>query len=977
MRRIAAVFSSKRDRDAASSSAASTTTEQTQATAKSSKRFFRSISRRSKPVDPVLNTINSGDFLPPSSSSSSSGAPTTPDDDRGSLLKVSASKVWSPLPPIPVDSSLGSFHHFASTPHDRIHLYAVPRPTPSPSTFEDASSEESSVAPDLSRPPERSVPQNPQAYLLNLTSNKLGPPYAPPPLLHVPGGPQFPRSCNVRRSLPYADSLESTMHRSKLQRRLQHGDLSPSEMRSIASFTGRRAALKDRPSLFLDDTAVRAGHIRSSSVGLRKWLERPCFEDRLCVLLPENLPVGGLNAYGEGEPRWTRVEAATGCGVADLEYSLTLELLAGLYEDILPSEHSQERQGPAPDMSALVHLRLDTQLPLDLGPSLALTQPTTTFSPSPPPGTSVPATMSTTSLATAAPNVGLRPVSGKPCCLLIVSLQPLTSSLAISSSSSRGQSYKASPSPLRMEAASAPPPTPRDSTMPQSTAAAPLLASPTNSPPPILSPQSPPSAAPPLKPALKQGVRFVEGEKEDRDEHVPLGYVMRIKQKREEKARFLQAERQRRQHEEARRKHEEEKRKWEEERVAWEKEKRAMEEERKKRLYAEEVTAARTRRESQRVGFGPVTGEGLATGQWDRGDRPRPARESSASYSRPVYDSAAHTMPRTASDSYLTKPQSHRGSTSGSGTGSPEDSRPNSIYGSGSGTGSRPSSMHSGVPTPASSQQDVRPRERRNSGSRRTTPATSMASETGNSRRRSEVPVPPLPPMWNMTMPPNMSAPPVLMPGMGVPMAMPIGMPMAPMATMGMPMYGMPMDMPLLPPSPPFMQQYGRRSSSGHSSSRSRSPSQSGHNSPTLSKRDLPSNNSSERVNRMSRHGHEPSQGRGSSLPRSETASSSYRNRPTHHRAGSGEASPAHRPPVGGRSQTDLAADRRSSRMGRQPAAPTSPPTTSPRPKPTHSSSLPPNPPVVFSQARSSWALPQSGFENLSRPSGRRQTMTS
>ncbi|PIL37126.1 hypothetical protein GSI_00818 [Ganoderma sinense ZZ0214-1] len=950
MRRIAAVFSSKRDRsDAASSSAASTTTQQTQAAAKShSKRFFRSISRKSKPVDPVLNTINSGDFLPPSSSSSSSGAPTTPDDDRGSLLKVSTSKVWSPLPPIPVDSSLGSFHHF-SAPHDRIPLSSGPRPTPSPSTFEDVSSEESSVAPDLSRPPERSVPQNPQAYLLSVTSSKLGPPYAPPPLLHVPGGPEFPRSCNARRSLPYAESLESTMHRSRLQRRLQRGDLSPSEARSIASFTGRRAAPKDRPSLFLDETAVRVGHIRPSSAGLRKWVERPCFEDRLCVLLAENLPSSGLNAYGEREPRWTRVEAATGCGVADLEYSLTLELLAGLYEDILPSEHSQERQGPAPDTSALVHLRLDTQLPLDLGPSLALTPPTTTPSPTPPPEPVVQATMSTTSLVTAPSTVGLRPAP------------------AITSSSSRGQSYKASPSPLRIEAASAPPPT-------SSTPTSAPLVSPTNSSPTILSPQPPPSAAPPLKPALKQGVRFVEGEKEDRDEHVPLGYVMRIKQKREEKARFLQAERQRRQHEEARRKHEEEKREWEEERAAWEKEKRAMEEERKKRLYADEVAAARSRRESQRIGFGPVTGEGLATGQWDRGDRSRPARESSASYSRPVYDPAAHTMPRTTSDSHLNMPQLHRASTSGSGTGSPEDSRPNSIYGAGSGTGSRPSSMHSGVPTPASSQQDVRPRERHNSGSRR---ATSVVSETGSSRRRSEVPVPPLPPMWNVGMHPNMSAPPALMPGMGMPMAMPIGMPMAPVATMGMPMYGMPMDMPLLPPSPPFMQQYGRRSSSGHSSSRSRSPSHSGHNSPTLSKRDLPSNNSSERVNRTSRHGHEPPHARGSSLPRSETASSSYTHRPTHHRAGSGDSSPALRLPVSTRSQTELAADRRSSRAGRQPTAPTSPPTASPRPKPTHSSSLPPNPPVVFSQARSSWALPQSGFENLSRPSGRRQTMIS
>ena len=85
----------------------------------------------------------------------------------------------------------------------------------------------------------------------------------------------------------------------------------------------------------------------------------------------------------------------------------------------------------------------------------------------------------------------------------------------------------------------------------------------------------------PLKSALKQGVRFDE-EKEDK---VSFRYVMGIKRKR--KARFLQAERQRRKHEEERRQHEDEKRKWEEERAAWEREKRAMEEERKKRMYAD------------------------------------------------------------------------------------------------------------------------------------------------------------------------------------------------------------------------------------------------------------------------------------------------------------------------------------------------------------------------------------------------------
>ena len=78
-------------------------------------------------------------------------------------------------------------------------------------------------------------------------------------------------------------------------------------------------------------------------------------------------------------------------------------------------------------------------------------------------------------------------------------------------------------------------------------------------------------------------MRFAEEEPDkdrdkEKDEGVPLGYVLRIKQKREEKARFLQAERERRKHEDERRKHEEERRRWEEERARWEREKRAMEE---------------------------------------------------------------------------------------------------------------------------------------------------------------------------------------------------------------------------------------------------------------------------------------------------------------------------------------------------------------------------------------------------------------
>ena len=129
--------------------------------------------------------------------------------------------------------------------------------------------------------------------------------------------------------------------------------------------------------------------------------------------------------------------------------------------------------------------------------------------------------------------------------------------------------YRAPPSALRMEAVLAPPPTHSMVVLsPVSATVSTPVTSPVNAPssasPPDPSASSPP---PPLKSALKQGVRFAEEEKEDQ---VPLHYVMQIKRKREEKARFLQAERQRRMHEEERRQHEDEKQKWEKEHVVWE-----------------------------------------------------------------------------------------------------------------------------------------------------------------------------------------------------------------------------------------------------------------------------------------------------------------------------------------------------------------------------------------------------------------------
>ena len=446
-------------------------------------------------------------------------------------------------------------------------------------------------------------------------------------------------------------------------------------------------------------------------------------------------------------------------------------------------------------------------------------------------------------------------------------------------------------------------------------------------------PEPRPSSISPPSPAVspKPAVRFAE---EEKDDAIPLEYVLRNKQARDKKARFLAAERarrlstqeravspryvpdtsredarrlaeERRRVEEERRQLEEERRKWERERAARE---RAAEEQKRKQVYAEDFAEARRRQEKGRSGAVPRMGEGMSwEGDRER-ERERKASETKAAYPRPRYDSTqSHSRPSLPlPQRQSSEPNVHLGASSGGSPrlsvpypdSSPGSSRPPSIAAGSNRGSSRPPSMYSTPPSSASAT-DVRQR-RESKTSRR-----SVMSDGGS--YSPSMYFPPGQPGFPWGVPPIPTMPVAVSMNM-----MPVGMPMMQMPVMPY------TDMPLLPPTPPFMlQQYGPRHGSGQRS-----------------------------------HSSSPTRGPGSEANKRHSDGSSrthHRRTPSDDPAGRGRtASPANAP-------QPSSASNRSSRTN-APAA--------------HSQSFPTTPPVP-----SSWPR-QPAFQNLSRPSAnRRQTM--
>ncbi|KZP32969.1 hypothetical protein FIBSPDRAFT_943934 [Athelia psychrophila] len=269
-------------------------------------------------------------------------------------------------------------------------------------------------------------------------------------------------------------------------------------------------------------------------------------------------------------------------------------------------------------------------------------------------------------------------------------------------------------------------------------------------------------------PVIRRGVRFADDDKEDQ---IPLGHILRIKKKKEDRAQFLRDEKARKllasEQAAERQLHEAERMQWEKERRQWEMEKRAVEEEKRKQTYAQEVLLTRQRREASRSGFYvPTPGRDTARPQL-RESKSTPARDSS--YLHPHRQASDQAVGYAGYGSQYSSPASSNPPSNNGGS-------PNA-----SGFFSRPESIGS-ANTTLSSTEDVRQKK---NASRRTSFVPELAQQ--------QMFAVPYFPVW------------------GTPYAVP-----------AMPQYAN-LDMPLLPPAPPFMMQQARRSQSPHSQSRSHS----------------------------------------------------------------------------------------------------------------------------------------------------------
>lgn len=305
----------------------------------------------SSPSTPQLS-VNS-DHPHSSSSSSSAGSvdinPQTPDDEHmGGIPSTQRSRwsIWPTNKRAPAaaakDSSkawpdLPSISH-AITPGDispLTHRAAGAEFKTDYDVVDDLSTgsvnEAVSVAFDQSHSfPEHRPPHvSPAAARQNMRvsiENKLRPIPVSYPLASSPAAPMYPRSCNSSINLPRKRSIRYNMFQKRLLRRVEE---IPSDVASFPYIVTNRISvpIESMASLPAHVTVwpSKSLHVSAVSVGIKRWINRPCFEETHSEYLPSG---DGVKAR--------RVTGSSSLGVAAIEYSETLDILA--YPDYYSSD---------------------------------------------------------------------------------------------------------------------------------------------------------------------------------------------------------------------------------------------------------------------------------------------------------------------------------------------------------------------------------------------------------------------------------------------------------------------------------------------------------------------------------------------------------------------------------------------------------------------------------------------------------------
>ena len=350
MRRIAALFKRNDKPDLATTPPSPNDARPKSTSFKKPSRFFRSLSLKAVQPPVVREPPPSVPQPPPAPSSSSSStdspAPVTPDDDSetGPSIAYRRSSQWSDRKlPLALPAAAGSL----GWDLPRNHSLSIPSIPPITKSLESEDADDCSSSSSSSLSVSPPLPASPHASLHSSTTCALAPTFSAPPLLCLPDVPMFPRSANSVSSLPHQETMVSTLHRTRILRRLARRDLTASEERSVTSFTSRRASsAKSQLSLSnFDDAPVRdAWRVSNVSAGLKRWISRPCFEDRMSVYTP-----------GPSRQSDVLVHNVSGStfGVAALEVSAPIELLAGYN-----LEEKSEIWSPISSSSSTADLRL-------------------------------------------------------------------------------------------------------------------------------------------------------------------------------------------------------------------------------------------------------------------------------------------------------------------------------------------------------------------------------------------------------------------------------------------------------------------------------------------------------------------------------------------------------------------------------------------------------------------------------------------